>query len=332
MNLGSTYHGLELKNPLIIGASPLADEIDSVKALEDAGAAGLVMRSLFVEQIEHHRTGYSYHIERHEESYAEARTYFPPLEDFALGPDQYLSHLQKVKKAVDIPVIASLNGSEEGDWYQYARMLEEAGADGLELNLYYLAADPSVRGEELENKLIQVVRGVRSRTKLPIAVKLSPFYSSIANFAAELDQAGVDGLVLFNRFYQPDIDIENLEVQPKLRLSDSSELLLRLRWIAILYGKVDVDLAVTGGVHSATDAIKAVMAGAQAIQLVSAILKNGPAVLTGILRQVEHWMEEFEYESLTEMRGSMSHIKSGDSEGFERTNYLRILQSWRAES
>lgn len=329
MDLTSNYLGFALKNPFVVGASPLVDNIDTLCKLEDAGASAIVMHSLFVEQIEYQQTGYVSHIERHEETFAEATDYFPDMDEFALGPDQYLSHIQKIKERVGLPVIASLNGSDQGDWFQYARMMEEAGADGLELNLYYLATDPEVSGVELEDRLLHVVKSVRARTRLPLAVKLSPFYSSLAHFAARLDTAGVDALVLFNRFYQPDIDIQNLEISPSLQLSDSSELLLRLRWIAILYGRVKAELAVTGGVHSAQDAVKAIMAGAQCVQVVSALLMEGPPALERFLQDLRAWMEEFEYDALSDMRGSMSHINSGDSEAIERTNYLKILRSWK---
>lgn len=331
MDLTTHYLGFKLKNPFILGASPLVDNIDTLCRIEDAGAAAVVMHSLFVEQIEYQQTGYIHHIESHEDSYAEATDYFPDMDAFAFGPDQYLSHIQKIKSRLEIPVIASLNGSERGDWFQYARMMEEVGADGLELNLYYLATDPGVSGPELEDRLLHVVSGIRSRTQLPLAVKLSPFYTSLSHFAARLDEAGVDALVLFNRFYQPDIDIENLEINPFLQLSDSSELLLRLRWISILYGRVKADLGLTGGVHSLEDALKGIMAGAEAVQMVSRILKEGPTVFSSLLEALKIWMEAHQYGSLDEMRGSMSHLKSGDSEGIERTNYLKILRSWQAE-
>ncbi len=329
MDLSSPYLGFNLKNPFVAGASPLADNLDSVRRLEDAGAAAIVMRSLFVEQIIHQQTGYSAYVESVEESYAEATTYFPEVEDFALGPDQYLAHIQKVKQAVDVPVIASINGSETGDWFQYARMMEEAGADALELNLYFLGADPEISGSAMEDRLIKVVAGIRDRTRIPVAVKLSPYYSSLAHFARSLDALRVNGLVLFNRFYQPDIDIENLEVTPTLKLSSSEELLLRLRWIAILYGKVDADLALSGGVHGAMDAVKGTMAGASCIQVVSALLREGPDTLKRYITELQHWLEEFEYESLEEMRGNMSHMRSGDAEAIERTNYMKIIQSWK---
>lgn len=331
MDLSTRYLGLNLKNPLVLGASPLTDKVETARQVEEAGAAAVVLRSLFVEQIEGNQSGYASWFQNYEESFAEALSYFPEMEDWTLGPDQYLSHIRKLKDALSIPVIASINGTGEGDWFQYARMMEEAGADGLELNLYFLAADPAVSGTDLEQRLIRIVQNIRNRLQIPLVVKLSPFYSSMANFASRLDKAGADALLLFNRFYQPDIDIEELEVLPSLSLSDSSELLLRLRWVAILYGRIDCGLAVTGGVHTAEDIVKCIMSGADSVQIVSAALKKGPGVFQDLLGSLEELLRKLDYESFLEMRGSMSHLKSGSSEAIERTNYMKTLHSWKPD-
>jgi len=329
MNLSTNYLGLQLPNPLMPGASPMADQLDWVKRLEDAGAAAIVMRSLFEEQITHEQQGMVYHMEVHEESFAEALSYFPKPDDFRFGPVEYLDQIKRVKAAVKIPVIASLNGTTAEGWLSYAKDIEQAGADALELNVYYLATDARETSEAAEHRVLDVVKVVKQAVKIPVAVKLSPFFSSLAHMAAGLDHLGADGLVLFNRFYQPDIDVEALEAVPSLHLSDSSELLLRLRWLAILSGKVRASLAVSGGVHTATDAIKAIMTGASAVQMVSALLNHGPQHVKVIRDDIVKWMEDHEYESLEQMRGSMSLERSPDPAAFERANYMRILQSYR---
>jgi dihydroorotate dehydrogenase (fumarate) len=329
MNLSTTYLGLELPHPFMPGASPLVDDLDTVKRLEDAGAAAIVMHSVFEEQITLDQLGTIHSMEVTAESYAEALSYFPAQHDYRLGPDQYLEQVRRIKAAVAVPVIGSLNGFTPAGWLEYARLIEQAGADALELNVYYLATDPHETGQAIELRLLEMVRTVKQAVRLPVAVKLSPFFSSIAHLAHELDAIGVDGLVLFNRFYQPDIDVEALEAQPSLRLSDSSELLLRLRWLAILSGRVRAALAVTGGVHTPLDAIKAVMAGAHAVQMVSVLLENGPQYLQTLRERVADWMEEHEYVSLRQMQGSMSLQRSPDPAAFERANYMRVLQSWR---
>jgi dihydroorotate dehydrogenase (fumarate) len=329
MKLSTTYLGLRLPNPLMPGASPMTDQLDWVKRLEDAGAAAIVMRSLFEEQITHEQEGMVHHMEVHDESFAEALSYFPKPDDFRFGPVQYLEQIRKVKSAVKIPVIASLNGTTAEGWLSYAKDIEQAGADALELNVYFLATDPRETSEVVEQHVLDIVRVVKQAVKIPVAAKLSPFFSSVAHVAVGLDKLGADGLVLFNRFYQPDIDVEALEAVPSLHLSDSSELLLRLRWLAILSGRVRASLAVSGGVHTATDAIKAVMTGASAVQMVSALLNHGPEHLKVIKDAMVQWMEEHEYESLEQMRGSMSLERSPDPAAFERANYMRILQSYR---
>ncbi len=330
VDLSTTYLGLRLPHPLMPGASPLVDDLETVRRLEEAGAAAIVMHSLFEEQIVQEQLATIHHMEVHADSFAEALSYFPRPGEFALGSEQYLKQITRIKKAVHLPVIASLNGTTAGGWVEYARRMEEAGADALELNVYYLATDPEEPGATVEQRTLDILRAVKETVAIPVAVKLSPFYSSLAHLATELDVAGADGLILFNRFYQPDIDIEALEVTPRLELSQSSELLLRLRWLAILSDRVGSSLAVTGGVHTALDAIRAVMAGAHAVQMVSALLRRGPAYLRMVLTEMTTWMEEHGYTSLAQMRGSMSLARCPDPAAFERANYIRVLQGWRA--
>jgi dihydroorotate dehydrogenase (fumarate) len=329
MNLKTEYLGLKLDSPLMPGASPLPDSLDMARRLEDAGASAIVMRSLFEEQITREMTGRIYAVESHEESYAEALSYFPKAHEFSLGPDEYLDQLRCIREAVDVPVIGSLNGITARGWLDYAKQIEETGADALELNVYYLATDPDEESVAVERRTLEIVRAVKAALKIPIAVKLSPFFSALPHFVRELEQAGANGLVLFNRFYQPDIDVENLEAEPTLHLSDPSELLLRLRWLAIVAPAVKVPLAVSGGVHSGMDAIKSVMAGASAVQVVSALLMKGPEYLRIMRTEMERWMEEHEYESLKQMLGSMSLAHCPDPNAFSRANYMRILQTWR---
>jgi len=328
MDLSTNYLGFNLPHPFMPGASPLAKDLDAVKRLEDAGAAAIVMHSLFEEQIKREQMGTFLNMEMHKESFAEALSYFPSPENFTLGPEEYLDHIRRIKRAVKIPVIASLNGVSLGGWLDHAQLMEEAGADALELNVYQLATDPSENGQMIEDRTIEMVLAIKQAVKIPVAVKLSPFFTSLANFSRRLVKAGVDGLVLFNRFYQPDINIDELVVERSLHLSSSSELNLRLRWLAILSGRIRASLAVTGGVHTAADAIKAVMTGASAVQMVSALLENGPQYLATVRQEMERWMEEKEYESLEQMRGSMSLASCPDSSAYERANYMLILQSW----
>jgi len=329
MDLKTEYLGLKLDSPLMPGASPLSDTLDGVRKLEDAGASCIVMRSLFEEQIEHELGGFVAAVESTAHTHAEAASYFPQAGDFAMGPDEYLDQIATIKEAVDIPVIASLNGTTRRGWLTYARNIEEAGADALELNIYYLATDPDEEGAAVEKRTLEIVRAVKGALKIPVAVKLSPFFSSLPNFARQLELAGADGLVLFNRFYQPDIDIEALEAAPLLHLSDPSELLLRLRWLAIVQPVVAIPLAVSGGVHHGIHALKSVMAGASAVQVVSALIRRGPAYLKTLREDMVRWMEEHEYESLEQMRGSMSMAKCPDPHAFSRANYMKMLQSWR---
>jgi dihydroorotate dehydrogenase (fumarate) len=329
MNLATTYLGFELPHPLVPGASPLADDLDTVRRLEDAGAPMLVMHSLFEEQLTREGVNVTRSIETPKESYAEALSYFPEPDDFTLGPDDYLEQVRRVKAAVAVPVVGSLNGTTRGGWLRYARLIEQAGADALELNLYELAIDPDEAGAEVERRGLEVVREVKGSVRIPVAVKLSPFYSSIANFARKLDEVGADALVLFNRFYQPDLDVEQQELL-RVNLSSPAELLLRLRWIGVLSGRVRASLAATGGVHTAVDVVKAVMAGAHATQMVSALLRHGPEYLRQVRRDLGRWLEEHEFESLRQMQGSMSLLRCPDPGAYQRANYIRLLQSWDA--
>jgi dihydroorotate dehydrogenase (fumarate) len=327
MNLATSYMGFELPHPLVPGAGPFVDSLDTVRRLEDAGAPMIVMHSLFEEQVTGEEIMISRSIETPKESYAEALSYFPEPDDFALGPEDYLEQIRKIKAAVAVPVFGSLNGTTEGGWLRYARLIEQAGADGLELNLYELALDLGETGAEVERRGLEVVQAVKNSVKIPVAVKLSPFYSSIANFARRLDKSGADALVLFNRFYQPDIDVEKQELL-RVNLSGPTELLLRVRWIGALSGRIRASLAATGGVHTATDVVKAVMAGAHATQMVSALLQNGPAYLQEVRDDLARWLEEHEFESLRQMQGSMNLLRCGDPGAYQRANYIRLLQSW----
>ena len=329
MDLSTNYLGLRLGSPLMPGASPMVDDLGTVKRLEDAGAAAIVMHSLFEEQISGERLATIYQMEVYADSYAEALSYFPRNGDFALGPEQYLRQITRIKETVSVPVIGSLNGTTPGGWTRYAQLIEQAGADALELNAYTVATDPEESGADVETRIVDLCRQVVQSVEIPVAVKLSPFFTSLASFAYRLDAAEAEGLVLFNRFYQPDIDIELLSVQPTLRLSDSSELLLRLRWLATLSRQLSCDLCVSGGVHNARDAIKSLMAGASAVQMVSALLARGPEYLLTVRADMIRWMQDNEYSSLRQLRGSMALDRCPDPRAFERANYLRVLQSWR---
>ncbi len=329
MDLSTTYLGLRLPHPLMPGASPLVDDLDTVKRLEEAGAAAIVMHSLFEEQFLQEQLATVHHIEIHADAFAEALSYFPRPSEFALGPDQYLEQIARIKAAVGVPVIASLNGTSLGGWIDFARRIQETGADALELNVYHVATDPQETAAAVEGRTLEILQAVKQVVTIPVAVKLSPSFSAMAHFAASVDAAGADGLVLFNRFFEPDIDPESLEAAPTLDLSTSAELRLRLRWLAILSGRVRGSLAVTGGVHTALDAIKAVMAGAHAVQMVSALLRHGPDYLRLVREGMEVWMDQHEYASLRQMQGSMSLARCPDPAAFERGNYVRILQRWR---
>ncbi|MGD0389263.1 MAG: dihydroorotate dehydrogenase-like protein [Tepidisphaeraceae bacterium] len=329
MNLDISYMGLELAHPLIVGASPLADDLDTPRRLEDAGAAAIVMRSLFQEQIEGEQYASAQQVEMYADSFSEASSFFPATDDFAMNPYGYLEHVRRLKAALRIPVIASLNGLSTSGWLRYARLIEQAGADALELNVYHVSTNLWETAATIEENILESARTVREAVKIPLAIKLSPFFTSVPHLAMQLRTAGVDGLVLFNRFYQPDIDLGLLSVVPQLHLSDSSELQVRLRWLAILSGRITASLAVSGGVHTGADAVKAVMAGAHAVQIVSAILKNGPAYLKTLLTDFKQWMEENGYQSVRQMRGSLDMTRCPDPAAFERGNYMRVLNSWR---
>lgn len=322
MNLSTTYLGFRLPHPLVPGASPLGWDLAMIRRLEDAGAPAIVLPSLFEEQITADALGAMHHLAAHEHAHAEALSYFPLADDFMMGPDRYLDHVRRVRAAVSVPVIASLNGTTPEGWTDYARLMQDAGADALELNFYHVATDPQLGAEALEQRLLDIVAAVRHLVRIPIAVKLSPFFSSLAHLARRLDAAGANGLVLFNRFYQPDIDPDALSAVPRLHLSHPDELLLRLRWLAILSGRLQASLAATGGAHTGLDALKAVMAGAHAVQMVAALLINGPEHLARARRDLSHFLEEREYESLEQAQGSMSHERCPDPEAFERGNYM----------
>ena len=329
MKLTTTYLGLKLRNPLVVGASPFADNLNAAVQLQDAGAAALVMRSLFEEQIDMETKALTYLLEMPAESYSEATSYFPHYEEYQLTPDHYLKQITQLKAALTIPVIASLNGFRPGGWTDYARRFESAGADAIELNLYHLVTDPHLGAGEVEGDMLETVRSVTSTVKIPVAVKISAFHTAPAQFAMALEEAGAAGVVVFNRFYQPDLDVEDLEVKPQLKLSDPSELLMRLRWLAIISPHLQGSLSATGGAHSAEDVIKAILAGAHTVQLVSVLLKNGPRYLSTILQGLKGWMDEHGYETVNEFRGAMNLKRCPDATAFERANYQRILQSWR---
>jgi dihydroorotate dehydrogenase (fumarate) len=328
VDLKATYLGMQLKNPLVASSSPLTQKVETVKQLEEAGIAAVVMYSLFEEQIIQESFKLNRDLERGTETYAESLTYLPDYGQYSIGPDTYVEHIRKVKAAVNIPVFGSLNGVSTGGWIEYAQKIEQAGADALELNLYYLAIDPNLTSTELEDKYITLVHDIRQRVHIPIAVKLSPFYTALPNFARRLTEAGVNGMVLFNRFYQPDFDLEELEVVPNLVLSNSNELRLPLRWIAILYGRISTDFALTSGVHTGVDVIKAMMAGASVTTIASELLQKGIGRVPQILAEIQTWMEEHEYSSIDQMKGSMSQQAVGDPATFERVNYMRVLTSY----
>jgi dihydroorotate dehydrogenase (fumarate) len=330
-NLTTRYLGLRLKNPIVASASPLSRDVDGIRRLEEAGAAAVVLPSLFEEQLTQESREIDYILSASADSFAEALSYLPEMASYNTGPEGYLDLIRQAKEAVKIPVIASLNGVSRGGWTQYVRLIEEAGADALELNLYYIASDPTIAGSEVEQLYVDVVREVRASTRLPLAVKVGPYFSSMAYMAGRLAAAGGDGLVLFNRFYQPDLDLEALEVAPHLVLSNSNELRLPLRWVAILFGCIPVDFAITSGVHTHEDVLKALMAGADVAMMASELLEKGAGRIAEILDAMGHWMEEHEYESVQQLRGSMSQRHVADPAAFERANYMRVLHSYRPD-
>ena len=329
MNLSTNYLGMVLKNPIVASSSPLSHSVNSIRRLEDAGAAAVVMYSLFEEQIGFDSYYIDYHLTQGIDSYAESISYFPDMQSYNVGPDEYMNLIRRAKEAVDIPIIGSLNGASVGGWTDYATLIEEAGADALELNVYYLPANTEVTGMEVETLYLDILSAVRQVVTIPLAVKLSPFFSSIANMASRLADHGADGLVLFNRFYQPDFDLENLEVAPRLVLSNSNELRLPLRWVAILYGRLSVDFAITSGIHTSQDIIKGLMAGANVTMMASELLQNGVRRIGQVLNELVTWLNEHEYESVMQMIGAMSQKHCAEPAAFERANYMKMLQSYR---
>jgi len=329
MDLSTTYLGLQLSNPIVPSASPLSQTLDGIRRMEDAGAGAVVMYSLFEEQIEYESHNLDHYLSYGTESYGEALSYFPDLDNYNVGPDEYLNLIAAAKRAVDIPIIGSLNGASPGGWIDYATKIQEAGADALELNMYYVAADPDVTGAEVNEMYLDVLREVRKHITIPLAVKIGPYFASIANMSKRFAEEGANGLVFFNRFYQPDYDLERLEVVPHLVLSTQFAMRLPMRWVAILYGRVPVDFAITSGVHTHEDVLKGLMAGAKVTMMAGELLRNGVGRIGDIKAEMTRWMEEREYVSVAQMQGSMSQINVADPATFERANYMKVLQSWR---
>ena len=329
MNLTTTYLNMILKNPLVASSSPLSHNVDSIRRLEDAGASAVVMYSLFEEQITFDSYYVDYHLTQGTDSYAESISYFPDMQNYNVGPDAYLNLIRQAKEATDIPIVGSLNGASIGGWTDYAALIEDAGADALELNVYYLPANPEISGLEVERIYLDVLTAVKQVVSIPVAVKLSPFFSSTANMASRLAQRGADALVLFNRFYQPDFDLENFEVAPRLVLSNSDDLRLPLRWVAILHGRIEADLAITSGIHTSEDVVKGLMAGAKVTMMASELLQRGVRRVSQVLNELVDWMTAHEYESVAQMIGAMSQRHCAEPAAFERANYMKMLQSYR---
>ncbi|MBS1550832.1 MAG: dihydroorotate dehydrogenase-like protein [Bacteroidetes bacterium] len=329
MDLSTTYMGLKLKNPIVASASPLSKSIDAARSLEDAGASAIVCYSLFEEQITHEASELDFYLTSTAESYAEALSYFPEAAEFNLGPEEYVNHIRKLKDKLSIPVIGSLNGVSNGGWINYAKKIEEAGADAIELNIYFIPTDFQINGQSVEDMYIDDVKAIKSAVKIPVAVKLSPYFSAMANMAKKLDDAGADALVLFNRFYQPDIDLDNLEVFPNLELSNEWELRLPLRWIAILHNNINASLAATSGISNYTDVLKVMMVGGDAAMMCSELLRHGVKRIGEILRDLENWMEEKEYDSVSLMKGSMDYSSVKEPAAYERANYMKLLTSYK---
>jgi len=328
MDLTTEYLGLQLKNPIMASSSPLSSSVDSIRRLEDAGAAGLVMYSLFEEQITLENYYLDYYLSHGTDSFPESLSYFPEMASYNVGPDDYLNLIRQAKDSVEIPIIGSLNGISTGGWIDYARQIEEAGADALELNVYYIPTSLFMTGGEVEYIYIDILKQVKETVSIPVAMKLSPYFSSTAHMANRLWEEGADGLVLFNRFYQPDFDLEKLEVAPRLVLSDSDELRLPLRWVAILYGRIELDFAITSGVHTYQDVLKSLMAGAKVAMMASELLQNGLGRISQILVDMKQWLEDREYSSVQQMIGSMSQIHVPEPAAFERANYMKTLASY----
>jgi len=330
MDLSTNYLGLKLRTPLVVSASPMSEDLDNLKRMEDAGASAIVLYSLFEEQLRQDRLELSRNLEHGTESYAEALTYFPEPDEFHLGPEEYLKHVSAAKKRTHIPIIASLNGSSTGGWTDYARQIEQAGADALELNIYYIPTDFNLTGTEVELTYLEILKAVKSVVTIPVAVKLSPFFSNFANMAKKLDDAGANGLVLFNRFYQPDIELESLEVKPNILLSTPMAMRLPLRWIALLHGRLHASLAATSGIHRASDALKMLLAGADVTMLCSTILRYGIPQIAAIECDMINWMEEHDYESVKQLKGSLSQINCPEPAAFERALYMKALTGYTA--
>jgi len=328
MDLTTNYLGLKLRSPLVISASPLSEDVDNIRHMEDAGAAAVVLYSLFEEQLRQDRLELNQNLQQGTESFAESLTYFPDAGEYHLGPEEYLKHIAAAKKATHIPIIASLNGSSVGGWTDYARQIQQAGADALELNIYYIPTDMDLAGDVVEDTYINILKSVKANVTIPVAVKLSPFFSNFANMAKRLDQTGANGLVLFNRFYQPDIELESLEVKPNILLSTPMAARLPLRWIALLYGRLNASLAATSGIHRGTDALKMLLAGADVTMLCSALLRHGIPQIALIERDLRAWLEEHEYESISQLKGSLSQKKCAEPAAFERAQYMKALTGY----
>jgi dihydroorotate dehydrogenase (fumarate) len=328
MNLTTRYLGLKLRTPLVPSASPLSQSLDNIKRMEEAGASAIVLHSLFEEQLRRERHELHYYLSQGTESHAEALTYFPEPSEFKVGPEAYVEHIARAKAAVSIPLIGSLNGTTFGGWMTYARQIQEAGADGLEVNIYSVPSDPDRSAEDIEQSYLTIVASLKAQLKIPVAVKISPFFTNLAQFARRLDQHGADALVLFNRFYQPDIDLETLEISPNVLLSTPMAMRLPMRWIAILHGRIGANLAATSGIHRATDALKMLMAGADVTMLCSVLLRRGIDHIKVIEREMREWMEEHEYQSVEQLKGSMSQKNCPDPSAFERAQYMRALSTY----
>ncbi|MBF1990853.1 dihydroorotate dehydrogenase-like protein [Fischerella thermalis] len=331
MDITTTYMGLNLRSPLVASASPLSENIDNIKQMEDAGAGAVVMHSLFEEQLRLERYELHHHLTQGTESYPESLTYFPEPAPFRVGPEEYLEHIRKIKESVSIPIFASLNGSSMGGWTSYAKQIQQAGADALELNIYYVPTDLDLTAQQIEQTYIDILKAVKTAVTIPVAVKLSPYFTNMGNMAKLLDEAGADAFVLFNRFYQPDINLKTLEVEPNVLLSTAQAMRLPLRWIAILYGRINASLAATSGIHKGEDVVKMLMAGANITMLCSVLLQHGIAHIRIIEQQLREWMKEHEYESVQLMQGSMSQKHCPNPSEFERAQYMRAIQSYKPE-
>lgn len=329
MDLTTKYLGMTLRNPLVVSASPISKEIDNIKKAEDAGAAAVVLYSLFEEQLILEQKELFYHTTQHNEITPEATSFFPEPSEYKVGPEEYLEHIAKAKSAVNIPIIASLNGKTEGGWTEYAKKMQEAGADAIELNIYNIPTDTELNSVAIENTYVNILKSVKSAVSIPVALKLSPFFTNMAYMAKRFDEAGADALVLFNRFYQPDINLNELEVVPAIDLSTSQDIKIPMRWIAILKDRINADLAATSGVHTGEDVIKYLMVGANAVMMCSSLLKNGVYHIKTVLDQMQSWMEAKEYESVSQMQGSMSQSKIGNPANFERAQYMRALNTYK---